>query len=619
MSMPRHKPTTPPAHRGEVEELSEATVRFAGDAGDGMHMAGAQFARASALAGNSTSALPDDPAEIRAPAGTLAGVSGFQVHFSTHDSHTPGDVVNTLVAMNPAALRAHLGDLRPGGMVIANSDAFVAEELAKAGYSSNPLADGALSDYRIVPVAIAALNRDAVAKINLSPREADRCKNFFALGLLCSLYERPLEPILDWIRVKFAKNPAVLEANSRSLRAGHHHGTKTEVFPLHYRVPALPRAPGRYRRISGHEALALGLVAAADRSGLNLVCAGYPIAPAIELWQVLSGLDHASVQAVQVEDEAAAINVAIGAAFGGALGVTVTSGPGMCLKAEGIGLAAMTELPCVVVSVQRGGPSVGLPSKPEQSDLLQALFGRNGECPVVVLAPATPADGFTIAYEAVRLATRYMTPVVVLTDAQLVGAIEAWTIPEPGALPPLQPAQPRAGSPYQRDELLVRPWIVPGTPAREHRLTGLEKEDVTGLVSYDPLNHEWMVQTRAKKIASIAQAIPPLQVDGPDDAELLVVGWGGTFGPIEAALARCRRKGLRVAAAHLRYLSPLPANTGDVLRRYPRVLVAELNSGQLRLVLRATYLVDALGLNKVQGRPLLVAEIERKIESLLGR
>jgi 2-oxoglutarate ferredoxin oxidoreductase subunit alpha len=623
MAMPRPKPATPPQPRGDVQELDEATIRFAGDAGDGMQMAGAQFASASALFGNGIGALPDPPSEIRAPAGTLAGVSGFQVHFSKERTATPGDIVNTLVVMNPAALRAHLGDLEPGGLLIANSDTFVAAELAKAGYATNPLEDGSLEAYKVCAIPISTLNRDAVARINLSPREADRCKNFFTLGLVYWLYERPLEPTLDWIRAKFAKNPAVLEANTRSLNEGYQFGDHGDVLPVHYRVAPAGSVPGRYRRVSGNEALALGLVAAAERSGVSLVCAGYPIAPAIDLMQILSDLDHPALQAVQIEDEAAAISFAVGAAFGGALGVTATSGPGMCLKAEGLGLAVMTELPCVVFDVQRGGPSTGLPTKPEQSDLLQALFGRNGECPLVVLAPASPADGFATAFEAVRLALQYMTPVIVLADAHLASGIETWRVPEVDDLPALPDVAPVAEAthdvqPYQRDERLVRPWVIPGTPGCEHRLSGLEKEDQTGNVSYEPLNHEWMVQTRAKKIANIAQAIPALTVDGPEQGDVLVIGWGSTFGTIETAVRRCRRKGMQVAAAHLRYLNPFPANTGEVLRRYRKVLVPELNSGQLRLLLRANFLVDAVGLNKVQGRPLLVREVERKIEGLLG-
>ncbi len=610
------------------EALDQVVIRFAGDSGDGMQLAGSQFSNASALLGNGISAIPDPPAEIRAPAGSLAGVSGFQVHFSRYETHTPGDVVNTLVVMNPAALRAHLGDLEPGGLLIANVDMFVPPELGRAGYTSNPLEDGSLKGYKVIAVRISTLNREAVARINLSPREADRCKNFFALGLVYWLYERPLEPTLEWIKTKFAKNPAVLEANSRSLKAGYHFGETSEVLPVHYRVRKAEIPPGRYRRISGTEALALGLVAAADRAAVPLVFAGYPITPATELLQHLGELRGPGVQVVQAEDEAAAITMAVGAAFGGALGATATSGPGMCLTAEGLGLAVMTELPLVVINVQRGGPSTGLPTKTEQADLLQALFGRHGECPLVVLAPSSPGDSFATAYEAVRLAIRYMTPVVVLSDGYLANGAEPWKVPEIEDLPAIEIEHPTGANntapgspaflPYKRDEQLVRPWAIPGTPGLEHRLAGVEKEDLTGNVSYDPLNHEWMVQTRAKKIANVARAIAPLSADGPSDGELLVVGWGGTYGSIQAAVQRCRRKGLEVASAHLRYLNPLPTNTGEVLRRYRKVLVPELNSGQLRLLLRATFLVDAVGLNKVQGRPFLVREIERKIESMLS-
>jgi 2-oxoglutarate/2-oxoacid ferredoxin oxidoreductase subunit alpha len=528
------------------------------------------------------------------------------------------------VAMNPAALRAHLGDLEPGGLLLANADLFEPSELAKAGYVSNPLTDGSLKGYKVFSVPISTLNREAVARVNLSPREADRCKNFFALGLVCWLYERPLEPTLEWIDAKFAKNPAVQEANTRSLKAGYHFGETTEALPAHYRVAKAELAPGRYRRINGSEALALGLLAATERAGLPLVFAGYPIAPATDLIQMLGELNQPGLQAVQAEDEAAALSMVLGASFGGALGATATSGPGMCLKAEGLGLAVMAELPCVVIDVQRGGPSSGLPTKTEQADLLQALFGRHGECPLVVLAARSPADGFAVAYEAVRLAVTYMTPVIVLSDAHLANGTEPWLVPDTDELPALvvqRPSAPTKGTPYlpyQRDERLVRPWAIAGTPGLEHRIGGQEKEDLTGNVSYEPLNHEWMVRTRAKKIANIAHAIPPLAVEGPDDGDVLVIGWGGTFGSIQSAVRRCRRKGLKVASAHLRYLNPLPANTGAVLRRYRKVLVPELNTGQLLLLLRATFLVDAVGLHKVQGRPFLVREIEREIEALVS-
>lgn len=616
------KPTPP--SRVPIEEIDEATVRFAGDAGDGIQLAGSQLATASAALGNSVCSLPELPAEIRAPAGTLAGVSGFQVHFSRYPQSTAGDVVHTLVALNPAALRANLNDLVPGGILLADTDAFTPTELAKAGYEKNPLEDGSLGNYRVFPVPMATLNRAAVAKLNLLPREADRSKNFFALGLVFWLYERPLEPTQRWIRARFAKNPAVMEANLRALKAGQQYGEKTDALPIHYRVGKADLPPGRYRRLAGSEALALGLIAATRRAELPLVYAGFPLPPASDLLHQFCDLQQPGVSAVQAEDEAAAMSMTVGAAFGGALGATATSGPGLGAKTEALALAVMAELPCVLIDVQRAGPSNGLPSKTEQGDLLPALFGRPGECPLPILAPCSPADGFAITHEAARLAVKYMTPVLVLTDAVLLSGAEPWRVPDLDTLPPLEiprPAPPEADTafqPYRRDANLARPWAVPGTPGLEHRTGGLEKEDLTGNVSYDPLNHEWMVQTRAKKIANVARDIPPLTIDGPETGALLVIGWGSTFGTIQAAVRRCRARGFDVAAAHLRHLHPLPTNTGAVLKRYRHVLVPELNGGQLLLLLRATFLIDAIGLHKIQGRPFRVREIEQKIEALLS-
>lgn len=612
----------------EEKELESVTIRFAGDSGDGMQLAGTQFTNASAIAGNDISTLPDFPAEIRAPAGTLAGVSGYQIHFSSHDIHTPGDTLDALVAMNPAALRANLKDLEPGGILIVNSDAFTKNDLQKAGYTTNPIEDGSLSSYRVFAIPITKLNREAVKEVKLSPREADRCKNFFALGLVYWLYERPLEPTLRWIEHKFAKNPAVLEANVRALKAGYNYGETTEALPVHYRVPKATIPPGRYRKITGNEALALGLLAICERSNLPLVYASYPITPASDILHYLAAMKQFGVVTVQAEDEIAAVGVAIGASFGGAIGVTATSGPGICLKSEAIGLAVITELPLVVIDVQRGGPSTGLPTKTEQADLLQAMFGRNGESPVAIIAPQSPADCFAIASEAVRLAVDYMTPVLVLSDGYIANGAEPWRIPNVADLPALRiehPTEPNSNGesngrflPYKRDDRLVRQWAVPGTPKLEHRIGGLEKEDVTGNVSYDPQNHEHMVRTRAKKIQNIADAIPPLEVDGPEDAELLVVGWGGTFGAIRTAVRRCRQRGLSVAHAHLRYLNPFPKNTEEVLRRHKKVLVPELNMGQLLLLLRGMFNIPAVGLNKIQGKPFLVKEIETKIAELLS-
>jgi len=615
-----------------LEERDSVTIRFAGDSGDGMQLAGTQFTNASAILGNDISTLPDFPAEIRAPAGSLAGVSGFQVHFSSHDIHTPGDALNTLVAMNPAALKTNLRDLERGGILIINADAFTTSDLTKAGYKVNPLEDGSLKGYKIYSIPINKLNRDAVADMRLSPREADRCKNFFALGLVYWLYERPLEPTLKWIRDKFAKNPAVLEANTRTLKAGYHYGETAESMPVHYRVSKAQIKPGRYRKITGNEALAMGLVTATQLAGIPLVYGSYPITPASDILHYLADMKRYGVRTVQAEDEIAAMGVTVGAAFGGALGVTATSGPGVCLKSEAIGLAVMTELPCVIIDVQRGGPSTGLPTKTEQADLLQAMFGRNGECPAAIVAPCSPGDCFTMAFEAIRLAVTFMTPVFVLSDGYLANGSEPWAIPNIADLPHIPVKHPSAGSangngesnghdhflPYKRDERLVRQWAVPGTPGLEHRIGGLEKEDVTGNVCYDPANHEHMIKTRAKKIANIANEIPELSVVGPDEGDLLVIGWGGTHGAILSAVQRAQRKGYKVAAAHLRYLNPMPKNTEAVLRRYKRVLVPELNCGQLRLLLRAYFLVDAIGLNKVQGRPFLISEIEEEITRLLS-
>jgi 2-oxoglutarate/2-oxoacid ferredoxin oxidoreductase subunit alpha len=612
----------------ETEEKESVTIRFAGDSGDGMQLAGTQFTNASAILGNDISTLPDFPAEIRAPVGTLAGVSGFQVHFSSQEIHTPGDTLNTLVAMNPAALKTNIRDLESGGILIVNSDAFGTADLHKAGYKTNPLEDGSLKGYRVFRIPITMLNREAVTEVKLSPREADRCKNFFALGLVCWLYERSLDPTLRYIRDKFGKNPAVLEANARTLKAGYNYGETTESLPVHYRVAPATIKPGKYRKITGNEALALGLVSATTLANLPLVYASYPITPASDILHNLSEMKRFGVRTLQAEDEIAAVGIAIGAAFGGALGVTATSGPGLCLKSEAIGLAVVTELPLIVVDVQRGGPSTGLPTKTEQADLLQAMYGRNGECPVAIVAPCSPADCFTIIIEAVRLAVSFMTPVLVLSDGYLANGAEPWLIPRVEDLPKIvvqHPTKPNSNDngaphflPYKRDERLVRQWAIPGAPGLEHRVGGLEKEDVTGNVSYDPVNHEHMVKTRAQKIANIANDIPELAVNGPAEGDLLVIGWGGTYGSITTAVQRAQHRGLSVAQAHLRYLNPMPRNTGTVLKRYKKVLIPELNAGQLSLLLRGRFLVDAVGLNKIQGKPFLVSEIEQKIEELLS-
>ncbi|HBI46835.1 MAG TPA: 2-oxoglutarate ferredoxin oxidoreductase subunit alpha [Planctomycetales bacterium] len=611
-----------------VQERNSVVVRLAGDSGDGIQLIGAQLTRTSVLCGDAVWTTPDFPAEIRAPAGSLAGVSGFQVQFGG-EVLTAGDRVDALVAMNPAALKTHLKDLDSGGILIVNRDAFHLAELAKAGYITDPLQDGSLRGRRLLAAPITTLNREAVADRHpgspplLSQREVDRCKNFFALGLVYWLFERPLEQTLDWIKDKFARNPAVLEANRRALTAGYHYGETTEAMPAAVRVTHAPLPAGRYRTVTGNEALALGLVAAARTSGLPLLYAAYPIAPASNVLHRLAELKRYGVRTFQAEDEIAAMGAAVGAAFGGGLGATATSGPGLSLKSEAIGLAVMAELPVIVIDVQRGGPSLGLPTKTEQTDLFQALYGRHGECPAAVLAAQSPADCFATVYEAVRLAVAHMTPVLVLSDGCLAVGAEPWRIPDPADLPPIPVRRPTAGGdapfqPYQRDERHVRPWAVPGAPGLEHRIGGLEKEDGTGAVSYDPLNHERMVRTRAEKIARIADDIPELAVDGPTEGDLLVVGWGGTFGAIATAVRRAQTAGLSVAHAHFRYLNPMPRNTSDVLGRYKKVLVPELNTGQLRRLLRSEYLIDAVGLNKVQGRPFLVHEIEEKIRQVIN-
>lgn len=611
-------------HRADptpIEELDSATVRFCGDSGDGMQVIGAQLTMTSSVMGNVVSSLPDFPAEIRAPAGTLAGVSGFQVHFSSRTLAVPGDNLHTLVAMNPAALLANRKDLEPNGILIVNADAFTSEECGQAGYDRNPLEDGSLSSFRVVATPMAQLNREAVAKLNLTPREADRCRNFFALGIVCWLYDRAIEPICKWIDAKFAANPAALKGNVKALKAGYRYGETSHLLPVRFRVPKAALPAGAYRHLSGTDGLILGLQAAARQAKRPMVFASTPMTPASDLLHAMQSRGEPDVRAVQAEDEAAAAGMALGAAFGGAIGVAATSGSGLCRMSETMGLAVMTELPMIVIDVQRGGPSTGLPTKTEQADLLQALFGRNGECPLPVLAPSSPSNCFAVAYEAVRIACRYMTPVVVLSDVFLASGAEPWRLPDPATLMPIvTPAAAEASTfqPYLRDRNLARPWAAAGTPGCEHRSGGLEKEDGTGHVSYEPMNHERMVHLRAAKIAGIADSIPNLTVDGPDHGELLVLGWGSTFTAIAGAAQQARAAGRSVAHAHLRHLFPWPRNTGDVLRRFRRVLVPELNSGQWRRLLRDAFLIDIIGLNKVQGRPFQVSEIIAAIERQLA-
>jgi 2-oxoglutarate ferredoxin oxidoreductase subunit alpha len=605
----------------QVVDLEDATVRFAGDSGDGMQLAGTQMTNTSAVFGNDISTLPDFPAEIRAPAGTLAGVSGFQLHFGSRRLRTPGDTVNSLIAMNPAALKANLEDLEPGGVLIVNEDAFNAGNLAKAGYRTNPLDDGSLQPYRVHRVPMEKITAQACADTGLSGRAIARCKNFFALGLCYWLYGRSMDSTLRWIEEKFGTKPTVADANTKALKAGFYFGETAEIFQTRYEVPPAQLKAGKYRRISGNEALAVGLITAAHLAKKPLFYGSYPITPASDILHELARFKNFDVRTFQAEDEIAAVTSAIGASFAGALAATGTSGPGLALKAEAIGLAIMTELPLVIIDVQRGGPSTGLPTKTEQADLLQAVCGRNSEAPCCVIAPCTPADCFDIGIEACRIATQFMTPVIVLSDGYLANGAEPWRIPAVESLPRFDIRHPAAGEdyqPYARDKWLVRKWAIPGTPGLEHRIGGLEKRDVTGDVCYDADNHEHMVRTRRKKIDNIAETIPALEINGDPSGELLVLGWGSTFGPILSAVERCRRRGFNVSSAHLRYLDPMPKNTGEVLKSFKRVLIPEMNLGQLSMRIRAKYLVDAIGLNKVQGRPFTVAEIQAKIEVLLS-
>ncbi len=610
------------ASRKRVESRDSVVIRFAGDSGDGMQVTGMQFTTESALAGNDLATLPDFPAEIRAPAGTLAGVSAFQLHFSSQPIFTPGDDLDVLVAMNPAALRTNLGDLKPGGILIVDREGFTDQNLRKADYDHNPLEDGSLARWQVFPIDVTKLTTAALKDLGLSARAVFRCRNFFCLGLTSWLYHRPIEPTEAWIRDKFRKSPEVVEANLRALRAGYNFAENAELFAVSYDVRPAAITPGTYRNITGNTATALGFVAAAQRAGRPLFLGSYPITPASDVLHELSGLKHFNVYTFQAEDEIAGIGSALGAAFGGAIAITTTSGPGMNLKAETLGLAIAVELPLVVTDIQRAGPSTGMPTKTEQADLLMAMYGRHGEAPVPILAAATPADCFATAFEAVRIAVKYMTPVILLTDGYLANGAEPWLIPDPATLPEVPVAfrtDPNGFYPYLREaETLARPWVIPGTPGLEHRIGGLEKEYLTGNVSYAPTNHEQMIRVRLRKVAGIAREIPPLEPFGPPDGDLLVVGWGSTFGAIRQAVAQLQAAGHRVSHVHLRYLNPLPSDLGPLLGRFRKVLVPEINLGQLVRLLRADYLVDAVGFNKVQGRPFKVAEIATRCLKLLN-
>lgn len=616
-----------PTPLAAFEDIDSVIIRFAGDSGDGMQLTGTQFSNTVAVFGNDISTMPDFPAEIRAPAGTLAGVSGFQVNFSSADILTPGDEPEVLVAMNPAALKANLSDLQPGGKIIINTDNFTTANLKKAGYDTNPVEDGSLRGYEVHKVPLTTLNRKALEGIEgLNVKDIDRCQNFFALGLTFWIYDRPLDNSMRYVSDKFTRRPELSKANQTALQAGYNFGHNTEAFQTRYHIRPARLAPGVYRKITGNEAMAMGMVTAAQKAGKPLFYGSYPITPASSILESLAALKHFDVRTFQAEDEIAAMGSVIGAAFGGAFAATGTSGPGVALKSEAINLAIVLELPMVIVNVQRGGPSTGMPTKTEQSDLLQAMYGRNGESPIPILAPATPSDCFNIAIEAFRLAVRAMTPVFILSDGYLANSAEPWLIPDPDTIAPIEVEHPGASSnssngfkPYQRDhETLGRPWATPGTPGLEHRIGGLSKAPETGNVSYDPQDNERMIHERAEKVARLSYAIPKQPISGLVEGDLLVVSWGGTYGMIRSAVLQLQARGRRVSHVHLRYLNPFPANLGSIISRFKRILVPELNAGQLAVLLRSRFgLSNVIPYSKVQGRPFTIREITAKIESLL--
>jgi 2-oxoglutarate ferredoxin oxidoreductase subunit alpha len=607
--------------RRKREVIDKACIRFCGDSGDGMQITGSQFTNTAALYGNDLATFPDFPAEIRAPAGTLPGVSGFQVHFSSSDVYTPGDAVDVLVAMNPAALKMNLPDLRTNGILIVNLDNFKENDLRKAQIAVSPLEDHSLDGYRLFSVELTKLTRAALKELGLDAKSMDRCKNFFALGMCYWLYNRSMDATLRYLEDKFKGKPQLVAANRLAMQAGYSYCEATEAFQISYEIPPAKLSPGTYRNISGNAALAMGFVAASDKAGIPLFLGSYPITPASDILHELSQYKDFGVITFQAEDEIAAITSAIGAAYTGALGITTTSGPGMALKTEALGLAVAVELPLVICDIQRGGPSTGLPTKTEQADLLQALFGRNSEAPIPVVAPSSPGDCFWIALEASRIAIKYMVPVIVLSDGYLANGAEPWKIPDVSELPEI-PVHFETNTedfhPYRRNPTtLARPWAIPGTPGLEHRVGGIEKQDVTGNINYDPLNHERMVRLRAAKVEAVADDIPDAVPAGDQSGDLLIVAWGSTHGPITAALKTARDKGQSVGHVHLRHLNPLPKNLGDVLKRYKHVLVPEMNMGQLVMILRAKFLVDAQGYNKIQGKPFKQSEIEQKIDEIL--
>lgn len=610
------------------KEVDSIVIRFAGDSGDGMQLTGTQFTNTSAVLGNDISTMPDFPAEIRAPAGTLAGVSGFQVNFSNQDILTPGDSPQVLIAMNPAALKVSLPELEEGGTIIVNTDAFTRTNLKKAGYEENPLENDSLSNYQVIKVPLTSMNREALKEISsLSNKEKDRSQNFFALGIVFWMFDRPMETTLEWVQKKFAKRPDIIQANTKALQSGYYFGDTTRTFQQRYRVSPAELRPGTYRKITGNEAMAMGLVTAANKMGKPLFYGSYPITPATDILHALARLRHFDVRTFQAEDEIAAMGSIIGAAFGGAFAVTGTSGPGVALKSEGMGLAIVLELPMIIVNVQRGGPSTGLPTKTEQSDLLQAFFGRNGESPIVIVAPQSPSDCFDIAVEAARLAIRATSPVMILSDGFLGNSSEPWMVPNPDDIEPIEVVHPAArtnGSdapflPYARDEeTLARPWAIPGTVGLEHRMGGLAKAPLTGNVSYVPEHHEQMVGDRAEKIARLADFLPEQEVFGSSSGDLLMLSWGGTYGAVRSAVTQAQRNGRSVSHVHLRYLNPLPRNLRDILSQFKQIVVPELNGGQLAFLLRGRFALNIQSFPKMQGRPFKISEISNKIEEILG-
>jgi len=596
----------------QVEEHTNIVVRFAGDSGDGMQITGSQFTSTNAVFGNDLATLPDYPAEIRAPQGTLAGVSGFQINFGSQKIYTAGDQPDVFVCMNPAALKVNMADLPGGCVIIANEDAFSERNLKMAGFNASPLQDGTLSKYRVYPVKISTLTNEALKEVDMSAKDKARCKNFFALGLIYWMFNRSPEQTMRFLHEKFSKKPVILEANEKALRAGMNYGETAEAFTVKYEVKEAELSPGKYRNITGNSAMAIGMVAASKLAGVPMFLGSYPITPASDILHELSRFKNYGIMTFQAEDEIAAICSTIGAAYAGYLGLTTTSGPGVALKGEAIGLAVMTELPIIIVNVQRGGPSTGLPTKTEQADLLQAMYGRNGECPVAIVAPSTPADCFNVAIEAVRIATKYMMPVMILSDGYLANGAEAWKLPEIKDLPKLDVkfhTNPEGFKPYMRDDNLSRPWVKPGTPGLEHRVGGIEKQNLTGNVNYEAKNHEFMVKLRAQKVANIAKDVPPVKINGDATGDMLVLGWGSTYGSITAAVDELRQQGKKVSSAHLRHMNPFPANLGEVLKGFKKVLVPEMNNGQLVKIIRSEFMIPAIPHNKIQGQPFRKREI----------